>query len=56
MSDLVGEGGDLWRAGLLPRLKLRDATTEDCTTIFEWANDPEVRASSLSCGLNEERK
>ena len=31
-----------------PRLTLRRAATQDCRLIFEWANDPEVRAASFS--------
>ncbi len=30
------------------KLSLREATKEDCTLLFRWANDPEVRLSSLS--------
>ena len=30
------------------KLSLREATKEDCTLLFRWVNDPEVRRSSLS--------
>ncbi len=30
------------------KLLLREATKKDCTLLFKWANDPEVRLSSLS--------
>ena len=30
------------------KLLLREATKEDCTLLFRWANDPEVRLTSLS--------
>lgn len=28
-------------------LKIRSATSEDCKLLWEWANDPEVRANSF---------
>jgi UDP-2,4-diacetamido-2,4,6-trideoxy-beta-L-altropyranose hydrolase len=33
------------------RLTVRRATTQDCRLIWEWANDPEVRAASFSSDL-----
>ncbi|MDD4286967.1 MAG: GNAT family protein [Candidatus Peribacteraceae bacterium] len=33
---------------MTPFLKLRPATKEDSRLLFEWANDPEVRATAFS--------
>lgn len=44
-----GEGASRVVAEMLaPAFTLRRATGDDCRLLFEWANDPEARASSFS--------
>ena len=43
-----GWGGQRVAWEMVPRFRLRQAEQDDCRLVFDWSNDPEVRAASFS--------